>query len=186
MVIESPILITNIHFLKAMHSQKHGYIIIDCNTTSLDLQPLLFLLEYSSVLCITLSGNKEVPLSRAYHETLKILSLIGRYDVPVIRRSPSGVADPAHCLSRICARFPHKVSVVCLGPLTNLAVALQLNRKFEKNVKRIVCVADGFNGRRMVPNWNFKVSCKLFVVFDSTFDLEIIDLLNTDFRFKSP
>ena len=141
-----------------MSSQKHGYVIIDSNTTPLDLQPILFLLEYSSVLCVTVTGNKEVSLTKAYNETLRILSLIGRFDVPVIRKTLSGVAAPAHCLSRICNKFPHKVTVVCLGPLTNVAVALQLNRKFEKSVKRVVCVSDGFNGKTIVPSWNFKVS----------------------------
>ena len=141
-----------------MSSQKHGYIIIDCNTTSLDLQPILFLLEYSSVLCVTLTGNEEVSLTAAYNETLRILSMIGRFDIPVVRRTTSGIPAPAHCLAHICEKFPHKVTVVCLGPLSNVAVALQLNRKFERNVKRVVCASDGFNGRQIVSSWNFKVS----------------------------
>lgn len=140
-----------------MISQKHGYVVIDCNTTRLDLQAILFLLEYSSVLCITLSGNKEVPLIRAYSETLRILALVGRFDIPVVKRSTTGVAAAAHCLTHVCTLFPHKVTVVCLGPLSNVAIALQINKSFQRNVKRVVCVSDGFNGTCILPSWNFKV-----------------------------
>ena len=84
--------------------------------------------------------------------------MIGRFDIPVVRRTTSGIPAPAHCLAHICEKFPHKVTVVCLGPLSNVAVALQLNRTFERNVKRVVCASDGFNGRQIVSSWNFKVS----------------------------
>eukprot|EP00116_Pleurobrachia_bachei_P006683 sb/3466945/ len=138
-----------------MFYRKRGYIILDCNATSVDLQAIIFALEFSSVLCITVSGTERVTLDNAYCQVLRTTSLIGRFDIPVIKQG-RGAHRAGHQIAKICEQFPHKVTIVCLGPLTNIADALKCSNTFHKKVKRIVFAAGGFSGRQFTCHHNIE------------------------------
>ena len=140
-----------------MFYRKRGYVILDCNATSVDLQAIIFALEFSSVLCITVSGTERVPLDNAYCQVLRTTSLIGRFDVPVIKQG-RGAHRAGHQIAKICEQFPHKVTIICLGPLTNIADAINCSNTFHKKVKRILFAAGGFSGRQFTCHHNIEVS----------------------------
>ena len=140
-----------------MFYRKRGYIILDCNATSVDLQAIIFALEFASVLCITVSGTARVTLDNAYCQVVRTTSLIGRFDIPVIKQG-RGAHRAGHQIAKICEQFPHKVTIVCLGPLTNIADAIKCSSTFHKKVKRIVFAAGGFSGRKFACHHNIEVS----------------------------
>ena len=135
---------------------KRGYVILDCNATSVDLQAIIFALEFSSVLCITVSGTERVTLDSAYCQVLRTTSLVGRFDIPVIKQG-RGSHKAGGQIAQICEKFPHKVTIVCLGPLTNIADALRSSRDFPKKVKRIFFAAGGYSGRQFTRHQNIEV-----------------------------
>ncbi|XP_018324580.1 uncharacterized protein LOC108736602 [Agrilus planipennis] len=53
-------------------------------------------------------------------------------DLSIIKKTPSAIA-----MSEIGEKYPGEVTLVCLGPLTNVALALRLFDNFKKNIKEI-------------------------------------------------
>ena len=76
------------------------------------------------------------------------------HDNAVIPPMPEGVpttkvqAEPAAVfLARAVARFPGQVTVMALGPMTNLALAQRLDERFGGMAKELVCMCGSFNPR---------------------------------------
>jgi purine nucleosidase len=108
----------------------------------------------------TVSGN--VDSARAASLTLDVLRRLGVEDVPVLTgamsalcdprpRSPRGPADARHAggvvgatgyaapeIARRIVQSPGEITVIALGPLTNIAVAINLEPRLAGAVKEIV------------------------------------------------
>jgi len=110
---------------------KQGYTIIDCNTCKVDLQAISLLLEFSSVLAITITAGPNNTVNTAYNNTLGILAFLDRTDVPVIKGC-TGVRKPGVVelnkasvyLCQLAKQYRHKITIVCLGPLTNIRLMI--------------------------------------------------------------
>ena len=153
-----------------IHFEKCGYTIVDCNATNFDIQPIHFLLEFTSVLCITVSGTKETSVNEALVKIQKVLGDLGRYDVPVIKGACSFSISltchkAANEINKVISKFPNKVTIVCLGPLCNIALAIKSNNMFVKLVKKIVIVADGCSDKMWIKNYNIKVLYLSFSIY---------------------
>jgi inosine-uridine nucleoside N-ribohydrolase len=114
----------------------------------------------------TVHGNIEV--ETATHNALSLLELAGRADIPVYRgaskpliRKPhfakhihgsngfGGVKAPDPAVSeageyaameivRLCNEAPNEITILAIGPLTNVALALSIDPGIAKKVKRII------------------------------------------------
>jgi inosine-uridine nucleoside N-ribohydrolase len=120
------------------------------------------------------AGN--VVVERGVENALKVVSLAGRCDIPVARGAarplaqklvtaeffhgedglggadlpPSAcTADPRTAVDLIIElvnRYPHEITLVPLGPLTNLALALQKDPTLAAKVKEVVLMGGSISG----------------------------------------
>jgi purine nucleosidase len=121
--------------------------------------------EVALELVTTVSGNTDV--DTATRLTLDLLARLGRTDVPVVRGAPRslrgwwrgpadkhpdpqpGAADPrpgqaaVHLVERVLAD-PGELTVVAIGPLTNLALALAMEPAVATQVREIVVMGGVF------------------------------------------
>ncbi len=134
----------------------------------------------------TVAGN--VPIGHATRNTLDVLSYLGREDIPVHRgasqpltaayrdathvhggnglggfelpRSPvceARLAGPAFILQS-AAKFPGELVLVTLGPLTNLAIALNVRPELVDLVDRLVVMGGAFQeAGNVTPHAEFNV-----------------------------
>ncbi|GJN06130.1 hypothetical protein PR202_ga23825 [Eleusine coracana subsp. coracana] len=97
------------------------------------------------------------PSRHAQRAALHLLETVGRTDVPVaegshvtIKNFPAPVTKP---VSQSAAAFlveqatlhPGQVTVVALGPLTNIAQALELDPSFAKKIRQIVILGGAYS-----------------------------------------
>lgn len=124
----------------------------------------------------TVAGN--YPIEITSRNALKTLELIGRADVPVARgmgkplaralpkdpfsHGSDGMAethlpDPTTSLSSrhgidliidTLSAHPGEVTLICLGPLTNIAMAFMKEPSIVKSVREIVCIAGSYGLNR--------------------------------------
>ncbi len=141
--------------------------------------------EISLELVTTVNGNTHV--DNATRLTLELLERLGASDVPVVRgasaplvragpRSPSDAetmwppgADPSgrrvsHAAVALVERVmaePGALTVVCIGPLTNLALAIALEPRVAGAVHEVVVMGGVYRGTTNVAampgEWNFWV-----------------------------
>jgi purine nucleosidase len=107
-------------------------------------------------LVTTVGGNSDVVTStRLTHELLEVL---GRPDVPVVEGAPAGDAAAQELVRRVLAE-PGELTVVAIGPLTNLARALELEPSFALTVREIVLMGGVYlettNVAAMPGEYNF-------------------------------
>ncbi len=107
-------------------------------------------------LVTTVGGNSDVVTStRLTHQLLKVL---GRPDVPVVEGAPAG-DDAAEELVRRVLAEPGELTVVAIGPLTNLARALELEPGLAASVREIVVMGGVYlehtNVASMPGEYNF-------------------------------
>lgn len=96
---------------------------------------------------------------------------------------PQDVISEQHgvdALLEITAKDPGKVSVVAIGPLTNIAMAVAKDREFVRNVKSLYIMGGSNNGRgntTSAAEFNFYVDPEAAqIVMDAGFaDIHIID-----------
>ena len=126
-------------------------VIFDCdNTMGLPFKEvddglaLLYLLGSPAIdlLAVTTTfGNGNV--DQAYTLTRKMLTHVGRADIPVYRgaeRRDAPPADAAYFLAETAAAHPGEISLLATGPLGNLRCAAELDAHFFANLKQIVCM----------------------------------------------
>ncbi len=120
----------------------------------------------------TVAGNTTI--EHATRNTLDVLDLLGATEVPVYRgasrplvrelftaayahgnngvggaelahstRSVGGLRGPASIVAHAHAR-PGEVTLICLGPLTNLAIALNVEPDLPRLLKRVVIMGGAF------------------------------------------
>jgi inosine-uridine nucleoside N-ribohydrolase len=153
------------------------------------------------------SGN--VPLSFTLPNALRLVEVAGRPDVPVasgaatplVRRlvtakyvhgnnGLAGVefpepklkaaAEPASdMIRRIVRSSPGEITVVAVGPLTNIATALKADPQLASQIKSIVVMGGSLSGGNITPaaEFNFYVDPEAArIVFDSGVPLTMVGL----------
>src|ERR1041385_4075203 len=150
----------------ALSAQPRRKVIIneDCSGPGgSNMQTLAVLIQSPQVevLGITIVSGDQWRDEEVAH-TLRLLEIMGRTDIPVLpgpafplvrtraesqlwqhkhgRVGHAGAADEdaAHFLLRIVGKYPHEVTIYEGGPMTNLALAISLDRTFQELAKELV------------------------------------------------
>ena len=133
----------------------------------------------------SVAGN--VPLDLTLPNTLRMVEIAGRTDIPVagganrplLRRLVSAtyahgenglggavfpepatrpVPEPAAVLiGQVVRKFPGEVSLVTLGPLTNIAAALSADRELAGMVRSLVMMGGSLSGGNITPAAEFNI-----------------------------
>lgn len=137
--------------------------------------------EISVELITTVNGNADVEscslltmelLDRLGHSHIRVVegasspfqSPESRRETPVAIREQFGHRSPAPGyaaseIARLAAAEPGELSIVAIGPLTNIAVAVNMDPNFASNVKEIVVMGGVFlestNQKNMPGEFNF-------------------------------
>ncbi len=131
------------------------------------------------------AGN--VPLDLTLPNALRMVEVAGRTDIPVAEgaRAPlarrlvtaayvhgdnglDGVEFPApktkpvdepaaEIIHRIASRSPGEVSIIAVGPLTNVATALRAYPSLTKEIREIVLMGGSLSGGNMTPAAEFNI-----------------------------
>ena len=107
-------------------------------------------------LVTTVGGNSDVVTSTRL--TTELLEVLGRTDVPVVQGAPVDT-DAAEEIVRRVLSEPGELTLVAIGPLTNVARALALEPKVAEAVREIVVMGGVFleqtNVAAMPGEYNF-------------------------------
>lgn len=144
--------------------------------------------EIELVACSTLAGNIDV--ANATGNTLKVLDFLGGSEVPVYRgasrpiarplvmadyfhgkdglgesqlpgsdRQPGDLRGPA-AMIRYATERPGDITLVCVGPLTNLAIALNVEPRLPEMVAGVVVMGGAYHVPGNVKPWaEFNIYC---------------------------
>lgn len=136
----------------------------------------------------TLAGN--IGVERTTQNTLDVLDLLGRNDVPVHRGASKPLVRPhldavyfhdvnglggailphsnreigadrgPAAMIRLTKARPGEITLVCVGPLTNLAIALNVDPDFGTRLKRLVIMGGAFHvPGNTTPYGEFNILC---------------------------
>jgi len=163
----------------------------------------------------TVAGN--CSLDNATKNSLKILDLINRKDIPVYKgmdkalKKDNGNADYVHgnnglggikykpiigtvedghavdYLIESVNGNPGEITIVAIGPLTNIASAINKDKNFAKNVKELVIMGGSIDKGNITPvaEFNFYIDPDAAkIVFDS--DFKNITMIGLDVTTKVP
>src|SRR4051794_19729148 len=104
----------------------------------------------------SVGGNSDVVTSTRL--TRELLAVLGRTDVPVVQGAPVDDAAAAEIVRRVRAE-PGELTVVAIGPLTNVARALALDPQVAHDVREVVVMGGVFleqtNVAAMPGEYNF-------------------------------
>ncbi|XP_060516546.1 nucleoside hydrolase-like isoform X2 [Cylas formicarius] len=150
-------------------------VIVDVDTGVDDYLALLILfyaekLNLIKIEAITCTyGNTS--LNNVCKNTLRLLEILQRRDIPVLkgcddqalipheRNLPTYFGADGFGMCDIVLKHRNKVSIICLGPLTNLAVALRLYSSFASNIRDIWIMGGNYSGNEsnysVKPEFNF-------------------------------
>jgi len=131
------------------------------------------------------AGN--VPLELTLPNALRMVEIAGRADIPVAAGAKSpllrrlvtaayahgenglggavfpepklkALADPASVLIRqIVRKYPNEVTLITLGPLTNVATALNSDSELAGMIKRVVMMGGSLSGGNITPAAEFNI-----------------------------
>lgn len=143
-------------------------IVLDCDTGVDDALAILYLIGAGAEIVAAGSVHGNVTADLAANNTLRVLELVGRADVPVAVGAARPLAQPlatagwihgedglgnthqspprgtpvsvsaAEQLANLARKRPGELTVVATGPLTNLALALMIEPKLPQLVNRVV------------------------------------------------
>jgi purine nucleosidase/pyrimidine-specific ribonucleoside hydrolase len=69
---------------------------------------------------------------------------LGNTQISIRGRSPRKSQEAIECIRRLCEQFSHQLTIIALGPLTNIAIAFETYPHSVKKVKRIVSMGGAF------------------------------------------
>ena len=162
-------------------------VIIDTDPGVDDALALLFAMrspELKIEAITAVAGN--VPVDLTVSNALRMVEIAGRTDIPVAAgaRAPlrrrlvtatshgmnglGGIEFPApeikpvnepaaDAIERIVSRSPGEVSIIAVGPLTNVATALQAYPWLAKRIREIVLMGGSLSGGNMTPAAEFNI-----------------------------
>lgn len=106
---------------------------------------------------VTVGGNSDVVTSTRL--TRELLGVLGHADVPVVEGAPEGTEVAAREIVRRVRAEPGELTVVAIGPLTNVAAALALDPEVARDVREIVVMGGVYleqtNVAAMPGEYNF-------------------------------
>ena len=126
----------------------------------------------------TVGGNSDVVTSTRL--TRELLDVLGRSEVPVVEGAPTGDAAAEDLVRRVLAE-PGELTVVAIGPLTNVARAVSLDARFVEAVAEVVVMGGVFlehtNVAAMPGEYNFWCDpAAAQAVLDSGLPLRLVGL----------
>ncbi|MFT5194284.1 MAG: purine nucleosidase [Candidatus Promineifilaceae bacterium] len=149
----------------------------------------------------TVHGNGDI--EDVMQNTCRLLSYLGREDIPVGRGAASGLIEQklwfqewqdgygqtpkwpipatfpasANLIIDLVRAHPHEVTIIAVGPLTNLALALRLAPDIEPLVKQIVTMGGSFGDAEPTPEFNAQCDPEAaHVVLTAEWPIKIIGL----------
>ncbi len=163
-------------------------LVIDTDTAGDDITALILALRKAPATVVgitTVAGN--VPVDRAAYNARAVLELLGRSEVPVYLGSPAPLVRPLSTTTHIqgreglghatlpepripvqdipaaqallhLSRIHPGLTILAIGPLTNLALALRLDPDFPQRIARVVIMGGTWQGRgnqTPVSEYNF-------------------------------
>ncbi|KAK5847586.1 hypothetical protein PBY51_016703 [Eleginops maclovinus] len=129
-------------------------LILDVDTGVDDAQAILVALADPNVEILGITcchGN--TPLDNVLKNTLRVLQAANRLDIPVHAGCDKPLLAPAaqeewsESLDKMINQNPGEVTLVATAPLTNLAVAVQLNPKISKKLKALYIMGGNTESR---------------------------------------
>lgn len=165
-----------------------GPLLVDVDTGVDDAIALAFLLRrVPDLLAVTtVAGN--VPIDFSTPNTRNVLSWLGRDDIPVHRGASRPLAVPYHdaahvhggnglgnatlpdsatpeatehavdAILRLAAEHEGELTILTLGPLTNLAIALNLRPALTDQIRKVVIMGGAyFNPGNITPHAEFNI-----------------------------
>lgn len=119
----------------------------------------------------------EVPLARPWYAASAHGDGKGNHDFPVPTQEPSD-EPAAHALVRIVDENPGQIDIVAIGPLTNIATAVLLDRDFASKVRQLWVMGGCDNSVGNVSaaaEYNFFVDPEAAdIVFRAGFDVTVV------------
>lgn len=98
----------------------------------------------------------DAPLKRdAVHAQSHGETGLGGWELPEATRGESGASAAEFIVDTVAAHPADSVTIVAVGPLTNIALALRADPSLATRVKRIVIMGGGHNAGNMRPNAEF-------------------------------
>ncbi len=118
-----------------------------------------------------------VPMARPWYAASAHGDGKGNHDFPVPRQAPS-VERAADALIRIVNENPGEIDIVAIGPLTNIATAIMLDREFPQKVRSLQIMGGCDNSVGNVTaaaEYNFYVDPEAAdIVFRAGFDVTLV------------
>ena len=99
------------------------------------------------------------PLVRAHHNAKSVHGEdgLGEAPIPMSERQPSVTRGPAEMI-RLATERPGTLTLICVGPLTNLAIALNVEPQLPKLLAGLVIMGGAFNvAGNVTPHAEFNI-----------------------------
>lgn len=160
-----------------LHSKLKHSIIIDTDCNDSDLRAISILLSHPdiTVKAILVSDGK----LRREEWIKKIRSLLHRFNADTIQvNTGTGMAE-RFILSEILQASKEQMTIVCLGPLTNIARELKNNKGVYKNIEELIWFNESVNPLHGY-NYEYDMTAVDFL-FKSGIGIDIISTLNSEF-----
>jgi len=88
--------------------------------------------------------------ARWWHEPFEVPAAKVPEGMPSAKPSSE---DAAHFMVRMVHQYPHQVTIVAVGPMTDLALAIRLDHQFAELAQELVFMGGSLNAPSSVPEW---------------------------------
>lgn len=164
-------------FSSPLKSKLKHSIIVDTDCNDSDLRAICILLSNPgiAVKAILVSDGK------LHHEEgiKKIRNLLHRFNADTIRVATGNGMGKKSVLSEILQDAKEQMTIVCLGPLTNIVSELKNLQGVYKNIEELIWYNESVNPLNG-HNYEYDIAAVDFL-FKSGIDIDIISSLNSDF-----